>query len=95
MLKAHLKLYIVLYCLPFQASSSSNEVWIKGVVKLYEEQFSRPYYNLDQDYEKFKQWAKSVKLSEESLKEIQDIVMKTGEELLKIFEYCPEVEVMK
>lgn len=95
MLRAHLKLYIVLYCLPFQASCSSNEEWIKGVVDLYKEQFSRPYYNLDQDYDKFKQWAKSIKLPEEPLREIQDIVMETGEELQNIFEFCPEVEVMK
>lgn len=95
MLRAHLKLYIVLYCLPFQASSSSNEEWIKNIVKLYKEQFSRPYYKLDSDYVQFKQWAKSIKLPEEPLREVQDIVMKTGEELMKIFEHCPEVEVMK
>lgn len=95
MLRAHLKLYIVLYCLPFQASSSSKEEWIKGVFNLYKDQFSRPYYKLEQDYVQFKQWAKSIKLPEEPLREIQDIVMKTGEELVKIFELCPEVEVMK
>lgn len=95
MLRAHLKLYIVLYCLPFQASSSSNEEWIKGIVKLYKEQFSRPYYNMDHDYVQFKQWAKSIKLPEELLREVQDIAFETGGELVKIFKHCPEVEVMK
>lgn len=88
-------LNIVLYCLFFQASSPSNEEWIKAVVKLYKEQFSSPYYSLDRDYIQFKQWAKTVKLPEEALKEVQEIVMQTGEKLLEVYKYCPEDEVMK
>lgn len=40
----------------------------------------------------FKLWAKFMKISESSQKEVQETVMNTGNELMEIWKHCPEVE---
>lgn len=62
---------------------------------LYKKQFSNPYYKITEDYYQFKNWAVSVKLPEEYMMFIQQLVMAQGEELEHISQYFPELEVVK